>query len=107
MKHQLRQKDKVMDSLINQFSQQNNYLFQKGNTNNQLETNLESVKSKESVKSQKKEKIITTVNRKNPEDTGEKKSEKYSETNISNNKAVNKIFHMNLNLLMHQRAKKI
>ena len=29
LKDQLRQKDKVIDSLINQFSQQNNYLFQK------------------------------------------------------------------------------
>ena len=37
LKDQLRQKDKVIDSLINQFSQQNNYLFQKRNTDNQLE----------------------------------------------------------------------
>ena len=29
LKDQLRQKDKVIDSLINQFLQQNNYLFQK------------------------------------------------------------------------------
>ena len=50
LKDQLRQKDKVIDSLIDQFSQQNNYLLQKRNTGNQLETNLENVKSKESVK---------------------------------------------------------
>ena len=37
----------LIDSLINQFSQQNNYLFHKRNTDNQLKTNLESVKSKE------------------------------------------------------------
>ena len=61
LKDQLRQKDKVIDSLINQFSQQNNYLFQKRNTDNQLETNLESVKPKESVKSKETEKIITTA----------------------------------------------
>ena len=61
LKDQLRQKDKVIDSLINQFSQQNNYLFQKRNTGNQLETNLESEKSKESVKSKETEKIITTA----------------------------------------------
>ena len=29
LKDQLHQKDKVIDSLINQFSQQNNYLFEK------------------------------------------------------------------------------
>ena len=61
LKDQLCQKDKVIDSLINQFSQQNNYLFQKRNTGNQLETNLESEKSKESVKSKETEKIITTA----------------------------------------------
>ena len=47
LKGQLRQKDKVKDSLINQLSKQNNYLLQKRNTDNQLETNLESVESKE------------------------------------------------------------
>ena len=61
LKDQLRQKDKVIDSLINQLSKQNNYLFQKRNTDNQLETNLESVKPKESVKSKETEKIITTA----------------------------------------------
>ena len=44
----------MIDLLINKFSQQNNYLFQKRNTDNQLETNLESVKSKESAKPKKK-----------------------------------------------------
>ena len=44
---QLHQKDKVLDSLINQLLKQNNYLFQKRNTDDQLETNLESVESKE------------------------------------------------------------
>ena len=58
---QLHQKDKVLDSLINQLLKQNNYLFQKRNTDNQLETNLESVKPKESVKSKETEKIITTA----------------------------------------------
>ena len=52
----------MIDSLINQFTQQNNYLFQKRNTDNQLETNLESIKSKESVKSKETEKRKTTVN---------------------------------------------
>ena len=57
LKHQLRQKDKVTDSIINLFSQQNIYLFQERNTNNHLETNVESSKSKESVKSKETEKI--------------------------------------------------
>ena len=47
LKDQLHQKDKVLDSLINQLLKQNNYLFQNRNTDNQLETNLESVESKE------------------------------------------------------------
>ena len=63
---QLRQQEKVIDSLINHFSQQNNYLFQKRNTDNQLETNLESVKSKEI------EKIKTTENKNKTKDTGER-----------------------------------
>ena len=87
LKDQLRQKDKFIDSFINQFSQQNNYLFQKINTNNQLETNLESVKSKDYVKSKETEKIITTANNNKMEDTGEGKREKDSETNICNNKS--------------------
>ena len=90
LKDQLRQKDKVIDSLINQFSQQNNYLFQKKiqkNTDNQLETNSESVKSKESLKSKQTEKVTFTANNnKTEEDTGERVSEKNSETNISHNK---------------------
>ena len=87
LKDQLRQKDKFIDSFINQFSQQNNYLFQKINTNNQLETDLESVKSKDYVKSKETEKIITTANNNKMEDTGEGKREKDSETNICNNKS--------------------
>ena len=91
LKDQLRQKDKVIDPLINQVSKRNNYLFQKGNTDNQLETNLESVKSKEeSVKSKETEKIIITANNNKTEDTGERKSEKDSETSISNNKSSQK-----------------
>ena len=91
LKGQLRQKDKVKDSLINQLSKQNNYLLQKRNTDNQLETNLESVKSKEeSVKSKETEKIIITANNNKTEDTGERKSEKDSETSISNNKSSQK-----------------
>ena len=66
LKDELRQKEKVIDSLINQSSQQNNYIFQKRNTDNQLE--------------------IATANNSNTEDTRERKIEKNSETNISNNK---------------------
>ena len=54
------EKNKVIVSLINQFSQQNNYLFKKRNTDSQLDADLESVKSKESVKNKKREKIKTT-----------------------------------------------
>ena len=82
LKDQLRQKDKVIDSLINQFSQQNNYLFQKRNTDNQLETNLESVESKESVKLKETEKITNTANNNKTEDTGERENEKNPEANI-------------------------
>ena len=88
LKDQLRQKDKVVvGSLINQFSQQNNYLFQKRNTDNQLETNLERVTSNERVKSKETEKIITTANSNKREDTRERKSEKDSELNAINNKS--------------------
>ena len=73
---------KVIDSLINQFSQQNNYLFQKRNTDNQLETNLESVESKESVKLKETEKITNTANNNKTEDTGERENEKNPEANI-------------------------
>ena len=41
----------------------------------------------ESVKSKKTEKIFTTANNSKTEDTGEKKSEKDSETNIRKNKS--------------------
>ena len=44
LKDQLRQKDKVIDSLINQFSQQYSYLFQKRNTDNQLEKKIRNCK---------------------------------------------------------------
>ena len=72
-------------------SKQNNYIFQKRNTDKQLETNLESVKSKkESVKSKETEKIIITANNNKTEDTGERKSGKDSETSISNNKSSQK-----------------
>ena len=87
LKDQLRQKDKVIDSLINHLPKQNNYLFQKRNTDNQLETNLESVTSNESVKSKETEKIITTANSNKTEDTGERKSEKDSELNVINDKS--------------------
>ena len=91
LKGQLRQKDKVKDSLINQLSKQDNYLLQKRNTDNQLETNLESVKSKEeSVKSKETEQIIITANDNKTEDTEERKSEKDSKTSISNNKSSQK-----------------
>ena len=82
----MRQKDKVIDSLISQCLQRNNYLFQKRNTDNQLETNLESEKSKESVKSKETEKIKTTENNNKTEDNGEIESEKNSETTNSHNK---------------------
>ena len=72
-------------------SKQKKYLFQKRNTDNQLETNLESVKSKEeSVKPKETEKVIITANNNKTEDTGERKSEKDSETSISNNKSSQK-----------------
>ena len=74
-------------------SKQNNYLFQKGNRDSQLETNLESVKSnEESVKLKEIEKIIIAANNNKTEDTGETKSEKGSETSISNNKSSQKDF---------------
>ena len=94
LKDQLRQKDKVIDSLINQFSQQNNYLFQKRNTYNQLETNSESVKSKESVKLKETEKITTTANNNKMEDTGERESEKSQKQTSVTIKTMNKIFHI-------------
>ena len=87
LKDQLRQEDNVIDSLINQLSEENDYLFQKRNTDNQLETNLGSV-----IKSKETEKIIITANNNKTEDTGERKSEKGSETSISNNKSSQKDF---------------
>ena len=89
-------------------SKQNNYLFEKINTNNQLETNLESVKSKEeSEKSKETEKIIITANNNKTEDTGERKSEKDSETSISNNKISQKDISHEVEPTNTQTAKKI
>ena len=98
LKDQLRQKDEVIGSLINQFSQQNNYLFQKRNTYNQLETNSESVKSKESVKLKETEKITTTANNSKTEDTGERQSEKTQKQTLVTIKTMNKIFRKKLKL---------
>ena len=56
LKDQLHQKGKVIDSLIDQFSQKNNDIFQKINTDNQLETNLEIVKLKKKKKKTEKNK---------------------------------------------------
>ena len=50
-----------MNSVLNEFSQQNKYIFQKRNTDNQQERNLESAKSEESVKSRDREKIKITL----------------------------------------------
>ena len=89
-------------------SKQNNYLFDKRNTDNQLETNLESVKSKEeSEKSKETEKIIITANNNKMEDTGERKSEKDSETSISNNKIIQKDISHEVEPTNTQTAKKI
>ena len=89
-------------------SKQNNYLFEKRNTDNQLETNLESVKSKEeSEKSKETEKIIITANNNKMEDNGERKSEKDSETSISNNKIIQKDISHEVEPTNSQTAKKI
>ena len=102
LKDQLRRKDKVIDSLINQFSQQNNYLVHKRNTDNQLERNLESVKSKET------EEIKTIANNNKTEDTEDRESEKNPQKQpLVTRKTVNKIFRMKSNLLIDQTAKKI
>ena len=85
----------------------NNYLFQNRNTNNQLEINLESIKSKqESAKSKETEKIIITTNNIKMEDTGKGKVKKTQKQASATIKEVKKIFHMKLNLLIHQTAKK-
>ena len=89
-------------------SKQNNYLFEKRNTDNQVETNLESVKSKEeSEKSKETEKIIITANNNKMEDNGERKSEKDSETSISNNKIIQKDISHEVEPTNTQTAKKI
>ena len=71
--------------------------------------NLESVKSKENVKQKEtnKQKIITTESNNKLEDTGERKSEKSSETNIKNNKNGGQDISHEVELLIHQTAKKI
>ena len=58
-------KRQVINPLINQFSQQNKYLFQERNTDKQLETNLEIAKSEEKKKLETK----TTENNSKTEDT--------------------------------------
>ena len=71
--------------------------------------NLKSVKSKEYVKQKEtnKQKIITTESNKKLEDTGERKNEKSSETNIKNNKNSGQDISDEVELLIHQTAKKI
>ena len=93
LEDQLRQIDKVIDVLINQFSKQNNYLFQKRNTDNQLETNLESEKLKET------EKIATAGNNNKTKDWRKGKRKKKTQKQISVTiKTISKILHMKLNL---------
>ena len=58
LKDQLRQKDKAIDSSINQFSQKKKN--KNRNIDDQLARNLESVKYRESVKSKETEKAKTT-----------------------------------------------
>ena len=50
-----------VNSVLNQFSQRNNYIFQKRNTDNQQEKNLESAKSEESLKFRDRKKIKITL----------------------------------------------
>ena len=47
LKDQSRKKGEIIDSLINQLSQKNDYVFQKRNADSQQETKLENEKSKE------------------------------------------------------------
>ena len=83
------------------FIKQNNHLFQKRSTDNQLETNLESVKSK---KTEKKRLQKTTTKRKTLEKEKVKKTQKQPTVLI---KTVTKICHMKLNILIHETAKKM
>ena len=85
LKDQIRQKDKVIDSLINQSSQQNNYLLQKKSTDGQLETILKEVQSKERLKSEETEKIRTTENKSKRKDAEEKDLENNLEKRASHN----------------------
>ena len=58
LKDQLNQKDKVIDSVITQISEQNSYLFQKKNTTDKLETTMKQVRSnKEHLTSEGKENV--------------------------------------------------
>ena len=67
-----------------------------------METNSESVKSKDI------EKIKATENNNKTKDTGEEKSKKKTtEATTITIKTVNKILHMKLNLPIHETAKKI
>ena len=50
-----------VNSVLNQFSQRNNYIFQKRNTDNQQEKNLENAKSEESLKFRDRKKIKITL----------------------------------------------
>ena len=88
LKDQIRQKDKVIDSLINQSSQQNNYLLQKKSTDGQLETTLKQVQSKQSkerLKSEETEKIRTTENKSKRKDAEEKDLENNLEKRARHN----------------------
>ena len=69
-----------------------------------METNLEKVKSKHSGKSKETEKINTIEKNKETEDTGKRDSEKIETQPAVTTKTVPKIFHMKLNLLIHQTA---
>ena len=85
LKDQILQKDKVIDSLINQSSQQNNYLLQKKSTDGQLEKILKQVQSKERLKSEETEKIRTTENKSKRKDAEEKDLENNLEKRASHN----------------------
>ena len=113
LKDQIRQKDKVIDSLINQSSQQNNYLLQKKSTDGQLETILKQVQSKERLKSEETEKIRTTENKSKRKDAEEKDLENNLEKRASHNENSDPDILKNLptvnleqNLLIYQTAKK-
>ena len=66
----MRSKEKVIDSLINQLLQQDDYVLQNQNTDSQQETKLESVKSEviESLKSVENNSKTEIIGRK---DSGE------------------------------------